>query len=101
GIRDRNVTGVQTCALPIWLTPAHQLVDLTSAVKERMAAVSAIYQRVIYQQQGSRDFPTPQGDFQLRAQAEGSVLDPSPQQLRERSEERRVGKECRSGVVRE
>ena len=66
------------------LTPAHQLVDLTSAVKERMAAVSAIYQRVIYQQQGSRDFPTPQGDFQLRAQAEGSVLDPSPQQLRER-----------------
>ena len=66
------------------LTPAHQLVDLTSAVKERMAAVSAIYQRVIYQQQGSRDFPTPQGDFQLRAQTEGSVLDPSPQQLRER-----------------
>jgi glutamate-ammonia-ligase adenylyltransferase len=66
------------------LTPAHQLVDLTSAVKERMAAVSAIYQRVIYQQQASRNFPTPQGDFQLRAQAEGSVLDPSPQQLRER-----------------
>jgi len=66
------------------LTPAHQLVDLTSAVKERMAAVSAIYQRVIYQQQASRNFPAPQGDFQLRAQAEGSVLDPSPQQLRER-----------------
>ena len=66
------------------LTPAHQLVDLTSAVKERMAAVSAIYQRVIYQQQASRNFPAPQGDFQLRAQAEGSALDPSPQQLRER-----------------
>jgi len=66
------------------LTPAHQLVDLTSAVKERMAAVSAIYQRVIYQQQASRNFPAPQGDFQLRAQAEGLALDPSPQQLRER-----------------
>src|SRR5438874_2831247 len=66
------------------LTPAHQLVDLTSTVKERMAAVAAIYQRVIYQQQASRNFPTPQGDFQLRGQVEGSILDPSPQQLLER-----------------
>src|SRR5699024_11261335 len=23
GIRDRNVTGVQTCALPIWIAGAH------------------------------------------------------------------------------
>src|SRR6266536_1318011 len=66
------------------LTPAHQLAELTSAVKERMAAVAAIYQRVIYQQQASRNFPTPQGDFQLRGQVEGSILDPSPQQLLER-----------------
>jgi [glutamine synthetase] adenylyltransferase / [glutamine synthetase]-adenylyl-L-tyrosine phosphorylase len=66
------------------LTPAHQLAELTSAVKERMASVAAIYQRVIYQQQASHNFPIPQGEFQLRGQVEGSILDPSPQQLLER-----------------
>src|SRR6266568_2817345 len=34
----------------IGLTPGYQLADLTSAVKQRMAAVAEIYQRVIYQQ---------------------------------------------------
>ena len=65
----------------IGLTPGYQLADLTSAVKQRMAAVAEIYQRVIYQQQASRSFLPAQGDFQLRGQVEGSILDPSPQQF--------------------
>ena len=65
GIRDRDVTGVQTCALPI------------SAFREGVFNVTSImsgtgYASTDYQAWGA--FP--------------SVL---------RSEERRVGKECRSG----
>src|SRR5699024_11700544 len=30
GIRDRNVTGVQTCALPISQADRHRLIDLTA-----------------------------------------------------------------------
>ena len=69
------------------LTPTYQLADLTSAVKERMAAVAAIYQRVIYQQQASRSFQPVAGEFQLRRQLETSILDPSQPQLMERLEE--------------
>jgi glutamate-ammonia-ligase adenylyltransferase len=68
----------------IGLTPGYQLADLTSAVKQRMAAVAEIYQRVIYQQQGSRTFLPAQGDFQLRSRMESSILDPTYSQLLER-----------------
>src|SRR6266513_5678040 len=63
GIRDRNVTGVQTCALPIWARRR-------ARARRARAAASASPPR-------SRDRPA-------RSR-------PSP-----RSEERRVGKECRS-----
>jgi [glutamine synthetase] adenylyltransferase / [glutamine synthetase]-adenylyl-L-tyrosine phosphorylase len=66
------------------LTPGYQLADLASAVKERMAAVAEIYQRVIYQQQAGRSFLPVPGDFQLRSQVEGAILDPSQPQLLER-----------------
>jgi glutamate-ammonia-ligase adenylyltransferase len=66
------------------LTPGYQLADLTSAVRERMAAVAEIYQRVIYQQQAGRTLLPQPGDFQLRSQMEGAVLDPSQPQLLER-----------------
>jgi len=68
----------------IGLTPGYQLADLTSAVKQRMAAVAEIYQRVIYQQQASRSFLPAQGDFQLRSRMESSILDPTHSQLLER-----------------
>src|SRR5438874_12184581 len=58
GIRDLYVTGVQTCALPIWRVPAQPAVELDAA--------------------------HPLGD-------PGAGL-------LERSEERRVGKECRSRI---
>src|SRR5437763_15895382 len=73
GIRDTSVTGVQTCALPIWTvvtspspTPIHQLI------------IVELLQQILAWKQvhaGARVFP----DTDLR-----------------RSEERRVGKECRS-----
>src|SRR5262249_50803437 len=62
----------------------YQLADLTSAVRERMAAVAEIYQRVIYQQQASRDFLPASGDFQLRSRLESAILDPSHPELVQR-----------------
>src|SRR5437868_13393411 len=59
GIRDRNVTGVQTCALPIWLTRT----------------------------------PTMWSKYKLRR---ASSMRTRPTSRWHRSEERRVGKECRS-----
>src|SRR5437868_14975880 len=69
GIRDRNVTGVQTCALPIFGggTKQHQC-QRQRRVWRRFGGGSEQYQR------------------------EGQWWG-----WRRRSEERRVGKECRSG----
>src|SRR5690606_40040828 len=75
GIRDFHVTGVQTCALPIYSRPSRRTRRLLSgrarrgeravqlaAVKEQFAVLNAV----------------------------------NPQLTPPRSEERRVGKECRS-----
>src|SRR5699024_11993953 len=73
GIRDRNVTGVQTCALPIWaFAAAHRREPaVRPGCSERPVLVSdAAFCPTHLQHQQSRS---------LR-----------------RSEERRVGKECRS-----
>src|SRR5699024_12209034 len=76
GIRDRNVTGVQTCALPI----------------SNQCQPDRRYQR------NQPDYPEsegrrPDGNLILR---EGGSLPPSPSVEGEgRSEERRVGKERR------
>src|SRR5207249_8873174 len=63
GIRDRNVTGVQTCALPI----------LLSRIGSKICDSTGV------------DFSTA---YQLETLSRHE----------ERSEERRVGKECRSGM---
>src|SRR3712207_8867453 len=72
GIRDIGVTGVQTCALPIWVRRAAPGVALTSPFG-----------------------PAQSGAAQPRPGAGGTAPG-----LRvgadDRSEERRVGKECRS-----
>src|SRR5205085_8131575 len=71
GIRDLTVTGVQTCALPIFLqdlrAPAPQVLEDNSPAK--------------FSSLGAVAHP------KLRAAA---------QDKKDRSEERRVGKECRS-----
>src|SRR5256885_13237329 len=72
GIRDYKVTGVQTCALPICIPLQAQL-----GGGRRDAAAVQRGQRVVHGQ---------------RAGLAGLVLDGG----HDRSEERRVGKECRS-----
>src|SRR5256885_12086212 len=80
GIRDYKVTGVQTCALPICLT--EELIDQLSRNRElRVIARTSSFQ-----------FKGRNEDVRVIAQKLGVayVLEGS------RSEERRVGKECRS-----
>src|SRR2546430_3502224 len=81
GIRDLTVTGVQTCALPISLKGGWEgtvtATDLIGFCRERLAAYK--YPREV---EIVDEVPkTPSGKFLRRAL---------------RSEERRVGKECRS-----
>src|SRR3712207_8824486 len=68
GIRDIGVTGVQTCALPIWY-------EIAGGLGVKMAAP----EREVYVMIG-----------------DGSYLMMSSEIITSRSEERRVGKECRS-----
>src|SRR5437868_15057146 len=76
GIRDRNVTGVQTCALPIWEVPSG---------RARLAESTSL-DRLVPQGPGPR----------LRAgPARTCRLGFAAISCRGRSEERRVGKEWR------
>src|SRR2546425_8038481 len=76
GIRDKLVTGVQTCALPIWSFRRGFFTSTATAP--------------------ATSDPSPL--FRLHAEMRAAVLRPArlgPLGA-ERSEERRVGKECRS-----
>src|SRR5207249_8576091 len=94
GIRDRNVTGVQTCALPISLTVQR----FCPLMKEGNVTLSSKEQRrlLVLNQLGSGG---------LSSQAAAVLAGLSERQLRRlrrsRSEERRVGKERRSRGSRE
>src|SRR5207249_6029742 len=78
GIRDRNVTGVQTCALPICSKPYHGAgIDRRRSRGYMCCAVRWSF--------SPRPSPLPWG--------EGEPCSP---RRTIRSEERRVGKECRS-----
>src|SRR3712207_8977862 len=77
GIRDIGVTGVQTCALPI----CDDNFDV-EGVRQVMAAAKPVYRLFESEQSLQADYPDAGHDF--------------PPASRERSEERRVGKECRS-----
>src|SRR5256885_9441488 len=80
GIRDYKVTGVQTCALPIW--NGHRLPEVGG--------------RGVQVVRGQRDHP---GEVLRTADhpaVPGRVEDPGSRLGDPRSEERRVGKECRS-----
>src|SRR5690606_39644938 len=76
GIRDFHVTGVQTCALPI--CPASPGSIRPRAVSRRLRTVA-----------------TGRGSVIAGIVAAASVRRPSAPLFRRRSEERRVGKECR------
>src|SRR5207249_7226386 len=93
GIRDRNVTGVQTCALPILGESMGAAIALESAGSDpRIAAVVAEasfanLREAAYDYAGLRKYPW----------LGKTLLSP----FAWRSEERRVGKEGRSTVWRE
>src|SRR5690349_24874104 len=74
GIRDLYVTGVQTCALPIW----------------ESAPVGRSRGRAIREAKTQRP-------SEYRAESIATRATRDLRQEIERSEERRVGKECRSG----
>src|SRR5207248_8134760 len=83
GIRDRTVTGVQTCALPIsrawWRRPGLEDCDWSPPPRACRPGSSPILRCV-------------------RSTAPRSRAGPSPEpRCGARSEERRVGKECRPG----
>src|SRR5437868_11261220 len=80
GIRDRNVTGVQTCALPIWtmVDGGAQLVGANCEQEpERMLTI-------LREMRGAITVPLAAQPAAFRTTDET------------RSEERRVGKECRT-----
>src|SRR3989442_5603155 len=76
GIRDADVTGVQTCALPIWLRSVR-----SHGRRHR----DGEYERMAHAH-------SPYGD----GRATERIVAALGRRFLERSEERRVGKECRS-----
>src|SRR5207248_6900052 len=101
GIRDRTVTGVQTCALPIY-----QTMDKIAATERRIAElerqIAALDAQIADEQQELRRTKSQYAIF-VRSVYKSNA-DPLAQLLAApRSEERRVGKECSSrwGTCRE
>src|SRR5207249_9307639 len=95
GIRDRNVTGVQTCALPISaLEESRRAVSLDPASPEAHVALCIVL-RLRKDENGALDACRRAADI---APHDPRVLSALGEALREaeRSEERRVGKECRA-----
>src|SRR2546425_5425628 len=94
GIRDKLVTGVQTCALPIW--------DHGGGVQDGVRATPEALGDVV----GCGGRPADRGPschpFKRCVGPSAPVVPPSAEASRDgdsgtyRSEERRVGKECRS-----
>src|SRR5690606_40523707 len=81
GIRDFHVTGVQTCALPICL--GVQCVEVAFPTRGDAAFYSQL--RVLHLGVRRADYPRPM-----------QVVEQMPSVPIRRSEERRVGKECRT-----
>src|SRR5256885_5352214 len=81
GIRDYKVTGVQTCALPIW-------VESRSGGRLRHPPPPPPRQGQVMK--------TLLVAFPVQTNRSGEFKIPSPLVSFHRSEERRVGKECRS-----
>src|SRR5207249_8770462 len=97
----RNVTGVQTCALPI-CTPemdSELVANNISTLLQRVAGSSVQeIDRLISELQTLRDMLHEEGARVQREITEYAHLSQSAMQSTKiRSEERRVGKECRAG----
>src|SRR5690349_23718111 len=94
GIRDLYVTGVQTCALPILATFSH-------IAARTLGAPGGVAKWMVANNVATAPVGTPAG-WAAGIGGTGTVAQPL-QLLRPqpRSEERRVGKECRSGRCRD
>src|SRR5690606_39588273 len=94
GIRDFHVTGVQTCALPIYLgLPRMDGIEVTREVKARWPQVEILIFTIFDEEEKVLDA--------VKAGASGYLLKGMPaERITERSEERRVGKERGSGWAR-
>src|SRR5690606_39469486 len=92
GIRDFHVTGVQTCALPISVTGKASFNQLASELRERTG--SGMSRQSLHERLDER--ATAFLMAVLCALME-QRFKPVVTGHGERSEERRVGKECRSG----
>src|SRR5690606_40850023 len=96
-IRDFHVTGVQTCALPIYLQLRIEQIDtahLASLDPERLAH----YNQVLREQLAELDEEVARlcAPFELVGSAGRGVTPADADRSIDRSEERRVGKEGRS-----
>src|SRR5205823_8176750 len=91
GIRDKLVTGVQTCALPIWPRPAARGLDPEPLEHRLVAAPPGTHLHL----QVEEDRPA-EHRLDLRPGTGADLADHRTALPDERSEERRVGKEGRS-----
>src|SRR5205823_8950082 len=99
GIRDKLVTGVQTCALPILVFHSVLLDPVAGSVKSERTWGNAGNSNAL--------LPLESGSFLIQDGEWTKVYSPEMKELASkkwevpRSEERRVGKECRARGARE
>src|SRR5207249_7480322 len=91
GIRDRNVTGVQTCALPILARRCHLQEEVYKS-QHLLGTIGLLQGNAL---KASKHYEA--AIVQIERMLDNLAYDLSPSFLRTawRSEERRVGKECR------
>src|SRR5207249_6447453 len=96
GIRDRNVTGVQTCALPIFTEKQAQHDDLAKSRHDLLEIINKI--NTDSKKLFTETFAMIRGHFQdlFRKLFGGGMADVLLEDESDRSEERRVGKEGES-----
>src|SRR5207249_7971021 len=94
GIRYRNVTGVQTCALPIWSLEPRARFRLVSPISHHQTALDFVLRagRVWLRCHSARSFLSNHRDLEMAKLGPTVRLD---WHECNRSEERRVGKEWR------
>src|SRR5699024_11830942 len=96
GIRDRNVTGVQTCALPIY-----RLLEFTATIDLENKNVYEKYKdKVLYRYALDRFIQDRYSKNVKRIQSENKDADNMMNVILLRSEERRVGKERKSRYMK-
>src|SRR5690606_40255935 len=97
GIRDFHVTGVQTCALPIFARPDRVRAGRTDRrlALRGHALAAQLSRRGLSGRRGAAPAAAVRGTLVLRSRADVSDRVGTP-----RSEERRVGKACRDLMSR-